>query len=60
MPPDTKPKTSATAVVVHTVIQGLVWTLPLFLLAFPHLGDLTISAALSLVVSYLNQKLTNT
>lgn len=42
--------------IANVVAQGAVWLLPLTLLAFPHVGDLTISAVLSLIVSYLKSK----
>lgn len=44
------------SIVLHTAAQGLVWVVPLFILAYPKIGDLTISAALSLIVGYVNHK----
>lgn len=42
---------------LHTVAQGLVWLIPAVLLILPkEWQDLTLSGALSLVVSYLNLK----
>lgn len=50
------PVVPAWTVVLHTVVQGAVWLVPLIFLAYPHLGDLTISAVGSLIVGYLNNK----
>lgn len=42
--------------IAHIAAQGIVWVVPLFLLTFPKVGDLTISAVLSFIVSYFNNQ----
>lgn len=42
--------------ILNVAAQGAVWTIPLLFLAFPHLGDLTLSAIGSIVVSYIKSK----
>lgn len=41
---------------LNAAAQGIVWLVPITLLAFPHLGDVTISAVLSIIVSYLKSR----
>lgn len=39
--------------ILNALAQGVVWIVPISVLAFPHLGDLTISAVASILVSWL-------
>lgn len=40
----------------HTLVQGIVWTVPLIILNLGNLGDLTVSGLLSAFSTWLTHK----